>query len=114
MARLTLCADDFGLGPEIDEAILSLIEQGRLNAVSCMPTGPTFGANIASLLDAAHHAPIPVQIGLHLTFTEYSPAGEMPELAPDGVLPEIGTLIRKAYTGQLHRPEISAPADAGW
>lgn len=49
----------------IDNGILSLAHLGRLSAVSCMTQGP-------SLIDSAHSlAELPVDIGLHLNFTEW-------------------------------------------
>ena len=106
MTKFTLCADDFGLGPHTDDGIISLVEKSRLNAVSCMSVGDTFESNAARLTHAAKLAEFPVEIGLHLTFTEYAPLGEMPILAPTGVFPTISSLILKAYLGKLNLVEI--------
>jgi chitin disaccharide deacetylase len=62
---IIICADDFGMSACIDDGILSLAHSGRLSAVSCMTQGP-------SLIDSAHSlAELPVDIGLHLNFTEW-------------------------------------------
>jgi hypothetical protein len=104
--HFTLCADDFGLHQGTDDGIVELIRAGRLNAVSCMSLGDTLDKNATNLLQAAEAAEHQVQIGLHLTFTEYSPLGSMPHLAPDGVLPTVGTLIKRSHLRQLNRAEI--------
>ena len=64
--KLIICADDFAQSPEIDAAIIRLIENNRLTAASCMVNSPHW-ASSAKLLttdirDKAH-------IGLHLDFT---------------------------------------------
>lgn len=105
MLHFTLCADDFGLHQGTDDAIIELVQAGRLNAVSCMSVGDTLGRNAGRLLQAA--ADSRVQIGLHLTFTEYAPLGHMPHLAPGGVLPAIGTLIQLAHLRKLNKEETT-------
>jgi len=107
MIQYTLCADDFGLHQSVDDGIISLVKAGRLNAVSCMSVGKTLRKNAPALLAAAKAANIRVQIGLHLTFTEYTPIGDMPKLAPDGTFPTIGALIKLAHLGRLDAPEIA-------
>ncbi|WP_282094938.1 ChbG/HpnK family deacetylase [Epibacterium ulvae] len=105
MIHFTLCADDFGLHQGTDDGIIELVQAGRLNAVSCMSVGGTLVQNAGRLQQAVTETS--VQIGLHLTFTEYAPVGLMPHLAPEGVLPSIGTLIQKAHLRQLHKDEIA-------
>ena len=48
----------------VDQGIADLAQHGRLSAVSCMTQGPSLGAN-APLLNG-----LPVDLGLHLNFTE--------------------------------------------
>ncbi|KAB7614407.1 ChbG/HpnK family deacetylase [Amylibacter sp. SFDW26] len=107
MTQYTLCADDFGLHQSVDDGIISLVKAGRLNAVSCMSIGKTLSKNAQALLEASKESSIPVQIGLHLTFTEYAPVGDMPILAPDGGFPTIEALIQYAHLGRLNQHEIS-------
>ncbi len=104
LAHLTLCADDYGLNADVNDAILALVRAGRLNAVSCMVVGSAFDA--APLLEAASQAPFPMQIGLHLTLTEYAPLKEMPNLATAGVLPPVGSLLIKSHLRRVDRIEI--------
>jgi len=103
---LTLCADDFGLSKPVNDGIISLVEKGRLNAVSCMAVGKHIGY-APRLLESIRNAPHKIELGLHITLTEYIPLGEMPMLAPDGTLPSIGSLILKSHLRLLNLNEIS-------
>lgn len=63
---LILCADDFALHPLVDDAVLQLVQAGRLSATSCMasaPGWPQAAAQLASLRGR-------LQVGLHLNLTE--------------------------------------------
>jgi chitin disaccharide deacetylase len=101
---LTLCADDYGLAPGVSAAIRELIALGRLQATGCMTGSPHWPAEapaLRPLVDLAH-------VGIHITLTEQRPLGPMPELAPNGTLPPVGALIKRAVTGRLDRAEIAA------
>jgi len=66
--RIIVCADDYGLSPGVNRAILELIERERINATSVMTVGPAFDrASTATLRDAADAGNC--QIGLHVTLT---------------------------------------------
>jgi hypothetical protein len=64
---IRLCADDYGISPGVNAAILDLIARRRINAASAMVVAPDFSVGAANALrDAAgKHA----AIGLHLTLT---------------------------------------------
>lgn len=64
LRRIIICADDFGMNSGIDEGILELARSGHLSAVSCLTQGPGLGRHASSL------ATLPVDIGVHLNFTE--------------------------------------------
>jgi predicted glycoside hydrolase/deacetylase ChbG (UPF0249 family) len=66
--RLIICADDFAQSPEIDAAIIRLIENNRLSAASCMVNSPHW-ASSAKLLTAEIRQK--AHIGLHLDFTQF-------------------------------------------
>lgn len=102
--RVAICADDFALSPGVSAAIVELIEAGRLSATSCMVAQPYWPDHAPLARAVADRA----DIGLHLTLTDQTPLGEMPALAPDGRMPPVGTLIRRAFTGALDRAEIDA------
>lgn len=66
--KLIICADDFAQSPEIDTAIVHLIENNRLSATSCMVNSPHW-ASSAKLLTAEIRQK--AHIGLHLDFTQF-------------------------------------------
>jgi len=101
---ITLCADDYGLAPGVGRAIRTLIEAGRLQATGCM-TGSPFWSEEAQLLKPLEGR---AEIGVHLTLTDHQPLGAMPSLAPDGRLPSIGALLKRAMLRSLDRAEIAA------
>ena len=61
---LTVCADDFGLGDGINEAVLKLARSRRISGIGVLVEGPAW-KTWAPLLDIAD-----VDVGLHLNFTE--------------------------------------------
>lgn len=69
MKRISICIDDFGLHEAIDDAILSLVERGRVHATSCMVGAPAWGRDAARLKQAFDAGR--VDAGLHIDFTEY-------------------------------------------
>lgn len=101
---IILCADDFGLAPGVSRAICDLAEAGRLSATSCMSVSPFLQEHVEWLRPYAHK----IDVGLHLTLTDLEPLGELPKLAPRGRLPELGSLMARAYTGRLPRVEVEA------
>ena len=104
--RLVVCADDYALAPGVSRAILALVQQGRINATSCMTASPFWPEHAAWLREAS--GPVPLEVGLHLTFTDQAPLGPMPLLAPQGQLPPMGHLLGLALRGQLPRAELGA------
>lgn len=66
LRRLCICADDYGLSPGIDRAILQLIEQGVVTATSAMVLRQAWTADAALLRD---QPPTHVDAGLHIDLT---------------------------------------------
>ena len=85
--QVCICADDFGLESGVDQGISTLAARGRLTAISCLSTGPTFGSDANMIRD------LDVDIGLHLNFTE--------SLGQPGLFMPIGKLILSAYLRRL-------------
>jgi predicted glycoside hydrolase/deacetylase ChbG (UPF0249 family) len=67
--RIWLCADDYGLSPGVNRAIVELIGRGRLNATSVMVVGPSILRDDADALKAAVANSPRCAIGLHVTLT---------------------------------------------
>lgn len=75
-----LCADDFGLTPGVNAAILDLCARGRLSAVSALVAAPAWREGAAALRAAGAR----FEVGLHLAFTEFPPLAGASSLAPSG------------------------------
>ena len=64
---MIICADDFGLAPDIDEAIITLARAGKISAVSVMAALPsTQEQTLSPLINLGDK----VDLGLHLVFTK--------------------------------------------
>ncbi len=114
MSELTLCADDFGLNRSVNAGIIELVAAGRLTAVSCMTVASCFRSDAAELMCAVASAPGPVDVGLHMTLTEYQPLTAMRKFAAGGRLPSIGSAIAKSYSGRIDRIEIEDELNRQW
>jgi predicted glycoside hydrolase/deacetylase ChbG (UPF0249 family) len=111
--RIWLCADDYGIAPGVDKAILDLIERGRLNATSVMVVAPSFVPESATMLAALNGAGPRVAIGLHVTLT-----GPLRPKAPDytptveGAFLPLGATLRVAMQQRLDMRALTAEIDA--
>jgi predicted glycoside hydrolase/deacetylase ChbG (UPF0249 family) len=61
--RIIVCADDYGQSPSVDDAIIDLIQKGRICATTCLVQVPRW-PQASRLL--SH---LSVDVGLHLDFT---------------------------------------------
>lgn len=99
MKRIILCADDFAYSPAISDSIITLAEQQRLSATSCLtnfPNWPTDAKKIQSLSNQ-------ISIGLHLNFTE----GRALHAASQSQFDSIGQLIKRSFTKQVDKELIA-------
>lgn len=98
MSRTTvICADDFGLSQGINDAILELIDNGRLSATSCMTNMPCWTPAAAEqLLERRHLA----ALGLHFNLTE-----------GDDAIP-LGKLMLMSLSRRLNRRSLLEQLDA--
>lgn len=89
---IAICADDFGIEPGVDEAIVELCQNHRLSATSCLTMAPYFAehAMMLSSLDA--------DVGLHVNFTE--------SLGSQGLFLPLPKLIGQAYLHQLSHAQV--------
>lgn len=85
MKRLVVTADDFGLSPEVNEAVEQGHRDGILTAASLMVGAPA----AADAVTRARRMPS-LRVGLHLVMVEAwptLPAAELPDLVgPDGLI----------------------------
>ena len=97
-----LIADDYALAQGVSAAIIDLLERGRLSGTGAMtnqPGWPVLAPALAAFKGVR-------DLGLHLTLTLGRPLGPMPNLAPQGVLPPLGLLMRHALSARLSKPEL--------
>jgi predicted glycoside hydrolase/deacetylase ChbG (UPF0249 family) len=105
---VVVCADDYGLYPAIDDAILDLAERGRISAASCITTSPDWPRAAKRLASLAGR----IDVGLHLTLVDEKPLTGMPRTAPSGRLPSLPALIAASYAGRLDLAEIRDEIEA--
>ena len=100
--RLIVCADDFGMAPGINSAILELININRISAASCMTVMRHWPAGAKDLKKNDGN----VQLGLHVTLTNHNCCGPMPDLAPNGKFPSLAKLFQRAVSRRLDVREL--------
>ena len=89
---LVVCADDFGIEPGVNAAIVALAQAGRLSATGCLVTATNFPVAAPLLRD------VPIDVGLHLNFTEF--------LGIPGLYTSLGKLLALTYTHRISRLEV--------
>ena len=106
---VVLCADDYGMNGGISAGIRVLLAGRRLSATSCMTLSPHWREEGATLRRAALQG----SVGVHLTLTDgMKPLTVMGRLAPDGKLPPLGQLLKRALSRDLDREEIRREFEA--
>jgi hypothetical protein len=104
LKRLVICADDYAISPAVSAGIRELAAAGRLSAtgvMTCMPVWPDEAPALRSLGEG-------LAVGLHVTFTDQRPLGDMPRLAPQGRFPDIATLFKLCFSSRLPMAEVTA------
>jgi predicted glycoside hydrolase/deacetylase ChbG (UPF0249 family) len=98
---IVLNADDFGLAPGIDAAILALLLRGRLSGVSAMTTSLLWEADGPRLAPFAATA----DIGLHFALTEV-PTQPVIARRQDGRPPTFAEVQAAAWTGRVEAGRV--------
>lgn len=105
---MIVCADDFGLADDINEAVLDLARRGRLSAVSCMVALEQFRR--ADLLELTSVKPA-LDLGLHVILTDIHPLRPVADrtglLQRGGTFHSFGGLLRRSLLRQVN-PEAVA------
>jgi chitin disaccharide deacetylase len=106
---LIICADDFGIAPDVDDAILDLAQRGRISAVSCMMTAASGPCCIQKHLPALAGK---VDLGLHLNLVEGRPlstAQEVPSLLESsGGFAGFRALLMRSLPGRIQPTHLQA------
>lgn len=92
---LCVCADDFGMSPGINAAIVELAHEDRISATGCMVKRSAWGAGLKAL---RHFSPLAMDTGLHLDFSD-----PLPGHASDR---RLTGLIARSYLGRLDRAQV--------
>lgn len=109
--RLIINADDFGLTPGVNRAILELNAAGVVRSATLMATGAAFR-------DAVHSAFMQptLGVGCHVVLVDGTPAlhaADLPTLAPQGRFRRgLGLFVRALLTGKISAREIEHEAIA--
>ena len=111
--RLIINADDFGLTPGINRAIIELHRAGVLTSATLMATGPAF--DDAAALARSNPS---LGVGCHIVLTDGSPASP-PEtipslLGPDGKTfrPSLINFLHALLRGRIREEDIEREASA--
>jgi hypothetical protein len=99
---MIICADDYGLSADIDEAILELCGSGRLSAVSCMVLFQR--CDNEALARLRQHESM-IDVGLHFCLTEEGLPLSVPSPRPLG---PFGPLFRMALMGRINSREVTS------
>ena len=73
MKNIIVCADDYGMSQEVDDAILELIEKKRISATSCMTLMPNWKASANRLKELEEQA----ALGLHFDLGHVASLGKL-------------------------------------
>jgi predicted glycoside hydrolase/deacetylase ChbG (UPF0249 family) len=116
--RLIINADDFGLAPGVNRAIIELQQAGALSSTTLMATASYFSPAVH--LAFAQPA---LAVGCHVLLVDGSPClrrGEVPSLlkrsagltASPSFRPTVGSFLRDLLRGRIREQEIEAEAIA--
>jgi predicted glycoside hydrolase/deacetylase ChbG (UPF0249 family) len=106
--RIWVIADDYGLAPGVNDAILDLMAAGRISGTSCMTGFPEWQADASRLRPHLGRA----ATGLHLTLTDQSAVTGRSSLAPDGRMPSFANLALGSSLGRIDKRSVHAELDA--
>jgi len=103
---MIICADDYGMSQDINEAILDLARLKRISAVSCMAALATLKSeNLKPLVEFGDS----IGLGLHLVLTEEPPisaASEIPSLLNGQRFHRFAQLLALCFAGQIKSAEV--------
>lgn len=113
LRRITLCADDYGISPGVNQGIRELIALGRLNATSVMVVGPAITRDdVSALQDAVAKNPN-CEIGLHATLTApFHPLTMHYRPLLDELFLPLGKMLRFSLLRKLDREAIETELTA--
>lgn len=108
MRELLLCADDYAQNEDITAGILSLIQQDRINAVSCLVNSQSFAEYSQDLKPLKNK----VFVGLHLNLTFGQPLSAKWRKHEGERFQGLPRLLKRAYLRQLDLDVVLAELKA--
>jgi predicted glycoside hydrolase/deacetylase ChbG (UPF0249 family) len=112
LRRLIINADDFGLTPGVNRAIIECHQTGAVTSATLMATGSTMAQAVAAV-------PSSLSVGCHVVLVDGAPvlpAREIPSLAfaEGGTVfaPTLGSFLQRVGTARFSEQEIEAEATA--
>ncbi len=110
--RLIVNADDFGIGPGINEGILRLAERGRITSLTALACGKHFAEGMKRLRALS----LNVGVGVHLCLDEERPVlppAEVPSLVTaQGFLKSRSRLLLDVSLGRVSLAEVRRELEA--
>lgn len=113
MTRLIVNADDFGLTPGVNRAIIELHKTGSLTSTTLMARAEATGEAVA----LAQSSPT-LGVGCHIVLVDGEPvlpAAEIPTLVDQRrgrLRPTLGSFLKALFSGRIHAEEVEAEAAA--
>ncbi len=110
MKRLIINADDFGLAPGVNQAIVELQQAGSLSSTTLMAAGPYFSPAVFLAFAQPRLA-----VGCHVVLVDGSPClrtSEVPSLldpaSPMSFRATVGSFLADLFRGRIREQEIEA------
>ena len=110
-SRVIINGDDFGMSPGINQAIIKLHQQDRMNSTSIM-------ANMPWSEEALNYAQTAstLEVGIHLnvsTGKPVLPVDRVPSLAtPEGQFHDLSAFLSRLLAGRIRRSELMLELEA--
>ncbi len=105
--RLSICADDFGITKNVNNAILKLVKLNRLTETSCIVLTRNFSNDAKKLKKFKKK----IGIGLHLTLTDFKPLTKLKSLKKNKKMLPIKTLIIKSFCKEIDENQVCKEID---
>jgi len=105
--KLYLCADDYAQNEGISRGIEALAEAGRINAISCMVTMPTWASCAVRL--SAHVASC--YVGLHVNLTQGAPLSQAWISKYGKIFKPLSWLILMCFSNKLDKQVVASELD---
>lgn len=106
MKMVCYCADDYALNDQISHAVRTLLYKNAIQATSCMTQSPIWKEQALLLLELRAQIDHPVELGLHLNFTN--------AFTSETIHFPLSTLMLKAWMRSLDRDKIKQSISQQW